>query len=128
MAKALIEIEGFALPTPSQYVGLTATIVNAGRNVKGVTIGTVIREDVGKVELSWKYLTVKQWSDILKLFSPTFGGGFYRNVTFYDQVRADWITREMYVSDRTSAGLIQLDPIMQTPRGWENPKLALVEV
>lgn len=128
MAKALVEIEGFALPTPSQYVGLTATIVNAGRNVKGVTIGTVIREDVGKVELSWKYLTVKQWSDILKLFSPTFGGGFYRNVTFYDQVRADWITREMYVSDRTSAGLIQLDPIMQTPRGWENPKLALVEV
>ena len=128
MAKALVEIEGYALPTPSQYVGLTATIVNAGRNVKGVTIGTVIREDVGKVELSWKYLTVKQWSDILKLFSPTFGGGFYRNVTFYDQVRADWITREMYVSDRTSAGLIQLDPIMQTPRGWENPKLALVEV
>ena len=46
MANALVEIEGYALPTPSQYVGLTATIVNAGRNVKGVTIGTVIREDV----------------------------------------------------------------------------------
>lgn len=128
MAKALVTIGTSDLPTPSSYVGLTSTIVDSGRNTEGVMIGAVIREDVGKVEMSWNYLTVAQWSAILKKFSSVHGGSFSQNVTFFDQVRADWITREMYVNDRTSAGLIQLDPITGAPRGWKNPKLSLIEV
>ena len=128
MAKALVTIGTSDLPTPSSDVGLTSTIVDSGRNTEGVMIGAVIREDVGKVEMSWNYLTVTQWSAILKKFSSVHGGSFSQNVTFFDQVRADWITREMYVSDRTSAGLIQLDPITGAPRGWKNPKLSLIEV
>ena len=128
MAKALVTIGTSDLPTPSSYVGLTSTIVDSGRNTEGVMIGAVIREDVGKVEMSWNYLTVAQWSAILKKFSSVHGGSFSQNVTFFDQVRADWITREMYVSDRTSAGSIQLDPITGAPRGWKNPKLSLIEV
>lgn len=128
MAKALVTVGDTALPTPSTYVGLTSTLVDSGRNTEGYMIGAVIREDVGKVEVSWKYLTVAQWASILQKFSSQFGGAFSQNVTFFDQVRADWITREMYVGDRTSAGLIQLDPVTGAPRGWENPKLSLIEV
>lgn len=128
MAKALVTVGSTALPTPSSYVGLTSTLVDSGRNTEGVMIGAVIREDVGKVEMSWNYLTVDQWSSILKNFSSVFNGSFIQNVTFFDQVRADWITRKMYVSDRTSSGLIQLDPVTGTPRGWKNPKLSLIEV
>ena len=128
MAKALVTVGEAALPNPSTYVGLTATLVDSGRNTEGVMIGAVIREDVGKVEVSWNYLTVAQWASILQKFSSKFGGAFSQDVTFYDQVRADWITREMYVGDRTSSGLIQLDPVTGAPRGWKNPKLSLIEV
>lgn len=128
MAKALVTIGNVDLPTPSSYVGLTSTLVDSGRNTEGVMIGAVIREDVGKVELAWNYLTVGEWAFILQQFSSAFGGGFTREVTFYDQVRADWITREMYVGDRTSAGLIQLDPVTGLPKGWSKPKLSLIEV
>lgn len=128
MAKALVIIGDDALPTPSSYVGLTSTLVDSGRNTEGVMIGAVIREDVGKVELMWNFLTVAQWAAILQKFSSTFGGAFSQKVTFYDQVRADWITREMYVGDRTSAGSIQLDPITGAPKGWKGPKLSLIEV
>ena len=128
MAKALVTVGEAALPNPSTYVGLTATLVDSGRNTEGYMIGAVIREDVGKVEVSWNYLTVAQWASILQKFSSKFGGAFSQDVTFYDQVRADWITREMYVGDRTSSGLIQLDPVTGAPRGWKNPKLSLIEV
>lgn len=128
MTKALVTVGGSALPTPSSYVGLTSTLVDSGRNTEGVMIGAVIREDVGKVEVMWNYLTVAQWASILQKFSSTFGGSFSQNVEFFDQVRADWITREMYVGDRTSSGLIQLDPVTGIPRGWKNPKLSLIEV
>ena len=128
MAKALVIIGDDALPTPSSDVGLTSTLVDSGRNTEGVMIGAVIREDVGKVELMWNFLTVTEWASILQKFSSTFGGSFSQKVTFYDQVRADWITREMYVGDRTSAGSIQLDPITGAPKGWKGPKLSLIEV
>ena len=128
MAKALVTVDKFALPDPSSYVGITSTLVDSGRNTEGVMIGAVIREDVGKVELTWNYLTVDDWKSILQKFSSVHGGSFTQMVEFYDQVRADWITREMYVGDRTSSGLIQLDPITGMPRGWKNPKLSLIEV
>ena len=128
MAKPLVSIDGWDVPTPSSYVGLTSTLVDAGRNTNGVVIGSVVREDVGKVELYWNYLTVQEWAAILQKFSTALGGSFYQKVTFFDQVRADWITREMYVSDRTSAGLHQLHPITGEPQGWKGPTLSLVEV
>jgi len=127
MANALVSIGSFEFPTPSTYTGLTATIVDSGRNASGVVIGTVIRNDVAKVELSWRYLTVQQWAAILRQFDPSLGGSFYRNVTFYDQVRNAWITRRMYVSDRTSSGLHMLDK-NGSPQGWTGCKLSLVEV
>jgi hypothetical protein len=127
MARALVSVGGYDLPTPSSYTGNTADIVDSARNVQGRVVGSVIRHDVAKVTLEWKYLTVEQWSNILKRFNPNYGGSFYNNVTFFNQVSATWETRLMYVSDRTSAGLIHLSRD-GSPQGYTNPNLSLVEV
>lgn len=123
---ALIIIAGQEIKTPSSYNALSSDIVDSGRNIEGYIVSDVIRYDVAKVEMSWKYVTVKEWSDILKLFNPTFGGAFINTVTYFDQCSGTMQTRRMYVSDRT-AGLVNLDKD-GNPRGWSDSKMSLVEV
>ena len=123
----MITVGGYEFPEPSTYSGSTSTLVDSGRNTAGVTIGSVIRDDVGKVEVSWKYLTIEQWANILKCFSIARGGSFYNSVTFFCQDIGGWTTREMYVSDR-SAGMWRRDPETGDVLGWTDCKLSLVEV
>lgn len=124
---ALVTVGGVALPEPSTYRANTSTLVDSGRNVQGQMIGSVIRDDVAKVELSWRYLTVEQWARIGKLFKSSSGGGFIRSVTFFDQTEGRYVTREMYVSDR-KAGMWRRDPGTGAVMGWTDCSLALVEV
>ena len=125
--KALVKVGGYSFPEPSSYSGTTATLVDSARNTAGVTVGAVIRDDVGKVEMSWKYLTVEQWANILACFSMARGGSFYNTVTYFCQDTGGWTTREMYVSDR-SAGMWRRDPETGDVLGWVDCKLSLVEV
>lgn len=90
-------------------------------------IGSVIRDDVAKVTLSWAYLTVADWARIQKCFKQSAGGKFINAVTFFDQSEGGWITREMYVSDR-AAGMWRRDPESGDVLGWTNCTLSLVEV
>lgn len=125
--KALVSIGGFDFPEPSSYSGNTSTLVDSARNTQGVVVGAVIRDDVGKVEMSWKYLTVEQWANILKCFSIARGGNFYNNVTFFCQDIGDWTTRQMYVSDR-KADMFRRDPKTGEVLGYTDCSLSLVEV
>ena len=125
--KSLVTVGEFNFPEPSSYSGTTSTLVDSARNAQGVVVGAVIRDDVGKVQMSWKYLTVKQWADILKCFSIARGGKFYSNVTFFCQDTGDWTTREMYVSDRT-ANMFRRDPKTGDVLGYTDCSLSLVEV
>lgn len=125
--KALVSVDGYDFPEPSTYSGNTATIVDSARNTQGVMIGSVIRDDVGKVELSWRYLTVKQWADIQKCFRKGSGGKFINNVTFFDQAVGRWVTKKMYVNDRT-AGMWRRDPKTGEILGWVECSLSLIEV
>lgn len=125
--KALVTVAGVELPPPATYVGVTADVVDAGRNVEAFTVGAIVREDVGKVEMSWGYLTVAQWSTILKLFNSKYGGTFFQSVEFFNQVTADWETRIMYPGDRTTAGAHRQDPDTGAIIGWEKPVLHLIE-
>ncbi len=122
----LITIAGQIIKTPSSYNALSSDIVDSGRNIEGYVVSDVIRYDVAKVEMEWKYLTVSEWSNVLKLFNPTYGGAFINTVTYFDQCSGTMQTRRMYVSDRT-AGLVNLDKD-GNPRGWSGSKLSLVEV
>lgn len=127
MPKALISIAGIDIPTPSKYVGITADVVDAGRNVQGFFVGALVREDMAKVEASWNYLTAQQWSAILKMFNSKYGGAFLQSVTFFNQTTADWETRKMYPGDRTTSGAHKRDPVTGAIIGWEKPVLHLIE-
>ena len=120
---ALVSIGGFEFPEPSTYTATTSTIVDSARNVSGYVVGAVIRNDVAKIEITWRYLTAQQWARILSLFS----GSFYNDVRFLNQVTNQYTTRTMYVSDR-SAGMWRRDPKTGTVMGYTNCSLSLVEV
>ena len=122
--RALVSVDGYDFPEPSAYSANTSTLVDSGRNVEGQMIGSVIRDDVSKVEISWKYLTVEQWRDILKCFQGK--ENFVNSVTFFDQLAGDWVTKEMYVNDRKS-GMWRRSPEGDV-LGWTDCSLSLIEV
>ena len=125
--RALVTIGEYALPEPSTYNGNTSILVDSARNAAGKMIGSVIRDDVAKVELTWRYLTVEQWARIQKCFRQSAGGKFINRVTFFDQSLGDWVEREMYVSDR-KAGMWRRDPQTGGILGWTDCSLNLIEV
>lgn len=122
--RALVKVGDYDFPEPSSYSGNTSTLVDSARNVQGKMVGSVIREDVAKIEISWRYLTVEQWARILQCFSNR---KFINTVTFFDQSVGDWVTKEMYVSDR-KANVFRRDPNTGTVVGWVDPSLSLIEV
>lgn len=124
---SLVTVAGVPLPMPSTYVGLTADFVDSGRNAEGYVVGAVVREDTAKIEMSWRFLTVEQWSTIIKLFNTKYGGKFMQEVTFYNQTTASFETRTMYPNDRTSGGAFKVDPETGKPLGWVDCKLNLIE-
>lgn len=120
---ALVTVAGVELPEPSFYSGNTSTIVDSARNVSGYVIGSVVRHDVAKVELKWRYLTAQQWANILSLFTYN----FYNTVEFFNQATASYETRQMYVGDR-KAGMWRRHPDTGEVMGWTDCSLSLVEV
>ena len=122
----MVSIGSFAFPEPSTYSATTSTVVDSGRNVKGYVIGAVIRDDIAKIECSWNYISAQDWANILAQFSPARGGSFYNDVTFYLQDTNSWVTREMYVSDRTAQIFIRNKD--GSIKGYQSASLSLVEV
>lgn len=119
----LIKIGTFEFPEPSTYNATTSTIVDSGRNVAGYVVGSVIRSDVSKVEVTWKYLTAEQWAAILSCFSAS----FYNNVRFLDQTTNTYQYKQMYVSDRKSQ-MWRRHPETGEVMGYTGCSLSLVEV
>lgn len=126
----------FVVPTPSSYIGNTATVVDSARNTDGYMMGTVIRNGVAKIQMSWAFISSQDWADMLKQFEPEYGGNFIRNVTFFNQTSAALETRSMYVGDRTSSGSFLLynesnapyPEWVGLPRGYLGAQFSLIEV
>ena len=125
--RALVSVGNYDFPEPSTYSGNTSTLVDSSRNVQGKMVGSVIRDDVAKIEISWRYLTVEQWARIQGCFRQSSGGKFINKVTFFDQSVGGWVTKEMYVNDRKS-GLWRRNPNTGDVLGWTDCSLALIEV
>lgn len=121
--EALVSIGGYNLPEPSTYNAVTSTVVDSARNVKGKMVGSVVRSDIAKVELTWRYLTVSQWATVLSLFT----NNFINDVRFLNQSTGNYETRSMYVSDRNAAAF-RRDPNTGELLGWTGCSLSLVEV
>lgn len=120
---ALVMVAGVELPEPSEYSANTSTLVDSARNVAGFVIGAVVRNDVAKIELKWRYLTAQQWASVLSLFTSS----FYNSVTFFNQSTARYETRQMYVGDR-KAGMWRRHPETGEVMGFVDCSLSLVEV
>lgn len=120
--EALVSVGGYNFPEPATYNAVTATIVDAARNVSGYTVGSVVRSDVAKIELTWRYLTVADWANILSLFTHS----FYNTVRFFNQATGNYDVRTMYVSDR-NAEMWRRNPETGAVMGWVNCSLSLVE-
>lgn len=114
------------LPCPSSYVGNSSTLVSSARNSVGVVIGDIVREDVSKVELTWNYLTLRQYAAISRLFSSTYGGSYFVKVKFFDATANGWIERIMYPNDRAfeTAPITLVENI---PVGFTNVSLHLID-
>ena len=122
----MVSIGSFAFPEPSTYSSTTSTIVDSGRNVEGYVIGSVIRDDIAKIEMSYNFISAQDWADILAQFSIARGGKFYNNVTFFLQDTNSWVTREMYVNDRKASVFLRNKD--GSIRGYTGASLALIEV
>ena len=125
--RALVTVGNYDFPEPSSYSANTSTLVDSSRNVQGKMVGSVIRDDVSKIEISWRYLTIAQWARIQQCFRQSAGGKFINSVTFFDQSVGGWVTKEMYVSDRKS-GLWRRHPTTGDVMGWTDCGLSLIEV
>lgn len=125
-ATAMVSIDNYAFPEPSTYSSQTSTIVDSGRNAKGEMIGSVIREDIAKVSLTWKFISVQDWATLLGKFSTAQGGNFINDVTFFLQDTGTWETRKMYVSDRKAN--VYLRDNTGNIKGYTNVSLNLIEV
>lgn len=121
--EALVTVGGYAFPEPSTYNATTSTLVDSARNVQGVMVGSVVRHDVAKIELTWRYLTVEQWAAI----TGPFNRDFMAEVRFFDQTTGKYDVRKMYCSDRT-AGMWRRHPDTGSVMGWTECRIALVEV
>lgn len=121
--EALVTVGGYAFPEPSTYNATTSTLVDSARNLQGVMVGSVVRSNVAKIELTWRYLTVDQWAAIIGPFNQN----FMADVRFFDQTTGKYDVRTMYCSDRT-AGMWRRDPETGAVMGWTDSRISLVEV
>lgn len=113
-------------PCPSHYKCTTATIVNEARGITGYVQGSVVRENVLSVEMSWNAITCAKWSKILSMFDKKGNGNFFRRVWVFDQRINAWRNPVMYISDRDSGELHILDK-QGKPQYWLGASLTLVE-
>ncbi len=124
--RAMVTISGHDIPASSTYNATSSDVVDSARNVNAQMVGQVVRYDLAKVEMTWKFISAEDWSYILKLFLPKFGGSFVNDVTFFNQVTNAWETRKMYPSDRTASIFLRRPD--GSIRGYTGARLALVEV
>lgn len=118
----------YVIPEPSTYSGTISTVVDAARNVKGVMVGSVIRSNIAKVELTWNLIDPVSWSNMLNKFNEAYGGKYKQKVEFFVSARNDWETREMYVSGDITDNGVWLRDEKGNIRGYKGARLALIEV
>lgn len=124
--RALVNIAGVDIPDPSTYEATTSTVVDSARNAEAVMIGAVIRDDVSKISMTWRFLETGEWAKIMSLFSIAQGGAFVNDVTFFSQDYGTWITKKMYVNDRKAE--IYLRNNDGNIIGYKNVQMSLIEV
>lgn len=116
-------------PTPSTYKMTSSTFVDSARNTKGVVVGSVIREGVRAIEMSWNFLDQTQFTLVASFFDTN----FYFECQYYDTITGQMETKNMYCSDRPSdMAQIKVDldanGNITSVKGYEGTTISLIEV
>lgn len=114
---SLIEIDGVALPTPTDFIVGIQDLSKSERNANG----TMIMERIAtkrKIDLSWSYLTRDELSQLLELVS-----GVFFSVTYMDPQINAMTTGTFYCGDRNIG---MLDFRNGVPR-YKDVKFPLIE-
>jgi len=112
----------YPLPEPASYTSTTTTLTDSNLSVSGKLLGSVVRKDIVQITLSWNFMEADAWAQINQIFKDE----HINSVRFFDQTTGDWVTRDMYVSDRT-AGLWRRNQSGEV-LGWTGCGLQLTEV
>ncbi len=115
----MLKIAGADIPAPTDYqVGIMDLDGETARTASGL----MVRDRIAvkrKLELSWKYLTAVELSQILKAVSPVFV-----NVTYDDPETNELQTGTFYAGDRTAGAI---DYSSGKVQGWKDVKFNLIE-
>lgn len=124
---------GIEIPVGSSYKTTTQTLVDSGRNTQGVFVGSIVRQTVRKIEMSWRVIDAVAYSTLATFFNTNFT--FY--VSYFDTDSNTRKTGQFYVGDRKvqaveNKQLFCPDPLNQPnlwkPQYYENFSLSLIEV
>lgn len=93
---AFLEVNGVALPSPSWGLGYEGQqMVDSARNAQATVVAQKINRRMVKVTpIVWNFLKAEEWSKILREIEK-----FEADVTYFDPLTNDRITRKMYWGD-----------------------------
>jgi hypothetical protein len=114
---ALININGVAIPTPSDYVPGILDISKAERNANG----NMIIERIAtkrKLELGWKFMNQQNMSLILNAISPVFF-----TVDYFDAQLGAMKTGTFYSGDRNPPAFRFINGVLE----YKDVKFNLIE-
>ena len=111
-------------PTYSSAKQTSSTLVNSARSASNgqVYAQRVSNTNLTKIEIVWKYLTAKQWSDIQKKILNSYDSlnetkGFYVWIKYFDMEYAEFKCKKFYAGDRTAVPF-KLNPTTKEVIGW----------
>ena len=126
-AEVYFEGEWVVLPmaAPDTTKQITTTVVNAGRNAEAEVIGEQIGRTQSKID-AYKipYLYSHEWSKILRIFKDQ----IVRTVRYFDQEENGFITRDMYVNDRTATVFAYKQDGSGKVEIWKDCELHLIDM
>lgn len=113
------------MASPDTFKIITTTIVNAGRNAQAEVIGEQIGRTQSKIDgYKVPFLYAHEWTKILQMFKDKIS----RPVKYFDQEAGDFITRQMYVSDRTATAFAYKQDGSGRIEIWKDCELHMIDM
>lgn len=118
--------EDFVIPSSDSGTLYIQTMVDAGRDMNGNTVGQPIGSDKIKYEISNAMLTDAEFHRLLLYFDRAQGGAFVNIFKVYDPRVQDFVEKTMYIGNR------QGRPFKADSGGnilyWRDTTLNIIEV
>lgn len=116
-----LRIDGAVIPPPSGYSFTEADLVeNSTRNGAGYLSWDVVRQNLGRLDLSWDNLDGERLQHVIQAIRSK----KKFNATFFNLFTGEYETREFYAGDRAS----ELARFVNASKYWASLTVPFVEV